>query len=95
MKFLASLVLPIVATGTVFAASIPSMPSLVKRVTGTLKFLTALDGTTQVPYLEYLPADYSTSSSSTKYPLLIFLRTYRVSGTNGSVPSSYEAISFF
>ncbi|KAH6986388.1 hypothetical protein BKA56DRAFT_613763 [Ilyonectria sp. MPI-CAGE-AT-0026] len=90
MKFLDSLVLPIVATGAVFAASIPSMPSLVKRVTGTLKFLTALDGTTQVPYLEYLPADYSTSSSSTKYPLLIFL--HGGSGTGPASGSNIDAV---
>lgn len=53
------------AAQTVSASTTPSERQVAKS-------FKSLDGVTNVPYLEYLPADYATSGSKT-YPLLIFL----------------------
>ena len=61
----------------VAAAATPSQRQVAKS-------FTSLDGTTSVPYLEYLPADYL-SSGNKRYPLLVFLHGGSGAGaSNGS-----------
>ncbi len=64
----------------------PSTPPSERQ--GVKSFL-SLDGTTTVPYLEYLPADYATKGGKT-YPLLMFL--HGGSGTGASDGSEIDKL---
>ncbi len=61
-------------TATATATTTPSQRQVAKS-------FKSLDGTTTVPYLEYLPSDYTTSGTKT-YPLLIFLHGGSGAGTS-------------